>query len=194
VRERFIDGRYDDRRTAGSVVAALFPASNSAGRSVEAPHIAITLAQSDRDVVPGSRFTLSVELALPPGFHVYAPEARGYKPVELALEPLKGCELSPVRYPPSKTLRVAELGGEIPVYEGRVSLRADVHLAASDLIRKLQNDPDHPLTITLSGVLRYQACDAKECFPPCEVSVSWDVAVHPLDFERTDPELRKPVK
>jgi len=196
VRERFVDGRYDDRRTANSIVGALFPESPaSASRSVEAQHVGVSLSQSDLDVVPGNRFTLTVELALPPGFHVYAREARGYTPLELALEPLPGCEPAPVQYPPSHVLHLEAAKEDIPVFEGRVRLREELVLTPNpELLRRIQSDPSHSATVTVRGVLRYQACDHEQCFPPCEIPVTWSVTVHALDFEQTDPSLRKPAK
>src|SRR3989442_11696151 len=45
----------------------------------------LTLSQSDRTVVPGSRVTLTADFELPPDVHVYSPGVRGYKPVQLIL-------------------------------------------------------------------------------------------------------------
>jgi hypothetical protein len=59
VRERFLDAAYDDRRTPGGVLGALFPELLAREtRPVEAQHATVALSQSDRDVVPGSRLTL----------------------------------------------------------------------------------------------------------------------------------------
>lgn len=103
VRERFVDGRYDDRRTANGVFASLFPEwLVRESRTVAAPHLELALSQSDREVVPGSRFTLAVDLALPQGVHVYARDARGYRPLELALQPTPWLEAAPAQYPASR--------------------------------------------------------------------------------------------
>jgi len=196
VRERYLDGSYDDRRTAGSVIGALFPALLSKeSRTLAAPHATLALAQSDREIVPGNRLTLALDLVLPEGMHVYAREARGYRPIELALEPSPTWTLSPVQYPAAETLKVAQLDEEIPVHTGRVALRVEAALVVDPaLLRTLETSPGQRTTLHLKGVLRYQACDATQCFPPCEVPVAWDIAVRPLDFERTDPFLRKPPK
>ena len=196
VRERFVDGRYDDRRTANGVFASLFPewlARES--RAVPAQHLELALSQSDRDVVPGSLFTLAVELTLPQGVHVYARDASGVRPLELALKPSPWLDVSPAQHPPSKTLHMEGLAEEIPIHEGRVPIRSEVHLkVTSELANALAKAPDGTLKITVEGVLRYQACDESQCFPPCEVPLSWELTVHALDLERTDPSLRKPAK
>lgn len=197
VRERFLDASYDDRRTASGVIGALFPALlPRETRAVEAPHVGLALSQSDREVVPGSRMTLIAELTLPPGVHVYAHDASGgYRPIELALEPSPAWDLSPAQYPPSRRLRIEVLGEEIPVHEGAVQIRQEVHLLArQELLRLLQASGDHRTKVGVKGVLRYQACDERECFPPCEIPVSWEFVVHELDLERTDPSLRKPAR
>lgn len=196
VKERFVDGRYDDRRTANGIVGALFPESlTGASRPVEAQHLGVALSQSDREVVPGNRLTLAVELALPPDCHVYAPEVRGYAPLALVFEPTAGCEFAPVSYPPAKKLRFEALQEELPVLEGRVLLREEFVLTANAaLLRRLQDDPAHQVKVSVRAVLRYQACSREQCFPPCEVPLGWEVVVKPLDLEQTDPLLRKPAK
>ena len=44
--------------------------------------------------------------------------------------------------------------------------------------------------LTLSGNLRYQACDSKICYPPATVPVSWQLTVVPLNTERAPEEIR----
>jgi hypothetical protein len=77
VKEKFFETAYTDHDTAASLILKLFPELvEGNGREVAAPYIKLTLAQSDEAVIPGSRFTLAAEVALPPDTHVYAPEVR----------------------------------------------------------------------------------------------------------------------
>jgi hypothetical protein len=77
---------YTDRDTAGSLILKLFPELvEGNGREVAAPYIKLTLDQSDETVIPGSRFTVATEVTLPLGTHVYAPEVKGYKPIQNSL-------------------------------------------------------------------------------------------------------------
>ena len=62
-------------------------------------YIKLTLAQSDEAVIPGNRFTAAAEVALPPDTHVYAPEVKGYKPIQLIVEASPDLKLLPVRCP-----------------------------------------------------------------------------------------------
>src|SRR2546429_4827020 len=55
---------------------SLFPELNEeVSQAVEAPHLQLTLSQSDRTVVAGSRVTLTAEIKLPPDVHVYSPRS-----------------------------------------------------------------------------------------------------------------------
>ena len=42
-------------------------------------------------------------------------------------------------------------------------------------------------TLTIKGVLNYQACDDKMCFTPQTVPLTWTVTVRQLDRERAKP-------
>ena len=42
-------------------------------------------------------------------------------------------------------------------------------------------------SLTIKGVLNYQACDDKVCFTPQSVPLTWTVALRQLDRERATP-------
>jgi hypothetical protein len=66
IREKFFEARYRERLTGNSVIAKLFPElGEEVTDTVEASHLQLTLEQSDRTGVPGSRITLAVEVRLP---------------------------------------------------------------------------------------------------------------------------------
>jgi hypothetical protein len=77
IREKYFTAKYTDRLTANNLIAKLFPElSAEVSQSVEAPHLRLTLAQSDRNVVPGGRVSLIADIELPPDVHVYSPGSR----------------------------------------------------------------------------------------------------------------------
>src|SRR6202007_3467776 len=89
--------------TQNTVIGKLFPElTEEVSQRVEAPHLQLTLEQSDHDVVPGSRVSLIAEIELPPDTHVYSPGVQGYKPIQLILHEGPGIELAPVGYRVSK--------------------------------------------------------------------------------------------
>src|SRR5260370_2042972 len=105
VKNKFFETASTDRDTVGILILKLFPELvEGNGREVAAPYIKLTLAQSDEAVIPGSRFTLAAEVALPPDTHIYAPEVKGYKPIQLIMETSPHFKLLLVRYPQSTTL------------------------------------------------------------------------------------------
>jgi AhpC/TSA family len=105
IREKYFEAKYTNRFTANNVIAKLFPElTQEVTQTVEAPHLRLTLSQSDRTVVTGSRVSLTVEVQLLPDVHVYSPGVKGYKPIQLVLHPSEGIEPAPVNYPGSKIL------------------------------------------------------------------------------------------
>ena len=54
IREKYFTAKYTDRLTANNVIAKLFPELSAEVRQdIEAAHLQLTLAQSDRSVIPG---------------------------------------------------------------------------------------------------------------------------------------------
>ena len=182
VKEKFFETAYTDRDTATSLILKLFPdLVEGNGREVAAPYIKLTLSQSDDVVVPGSRFTVAAEVALPPDTHVYAPGVKRYKPIQLMIEASPDLKLLPLRYPDAKVLFLPAINESVPVYEDNFRLLQDV-VVSSD--RTFISSVTQTRTITLKGTLFYQACDREKCYLPQKSDVSWDVRVIPLDRER----------
>ncbi len=40
-------------------------------------------------------------------------------------------------------------------------------------------------TISITGDLKYQACDQTICYPPTSVAVRWELQILPLDLKRS---------
>src|SRR5258708_5736670 len=128
IRETYFEVKYTDRFTANNVIGKLFPElAQKVSESVEAPHLGLTLSQSDRTVVPGSRVTLIAEIELPPDVHVYAPGAKGYRPIQLVLTKSEGFESGPVSYPNSKMLYFEPISGAGASLRGQISHHPGCH-------------------------------------------------------------------
>lgn len=184
IREKYFTAKYTDRLTANNVISKLFPELTAeVSQNIEAPHLRLTLARSDGSVIPGSRVSLIADIELPPDVHVYAPGVRGYKPIQLLLHEQSGIELKPVAYPSSKALYLEAIRGEVPVYEGKFRVTQDVTVTPSpDLLRSL---PATGKTVSLTGELKYQACDKTVCYTPTSVPVAWELQVLPIDRQRS---------
>lgn len=190
IREKYFEANYVDRFTPNNVIAKMFPElAEEVRQKVEAPHLDMTLAQTDKAAIPGSRVSLIVEVGLPKGTHVYAPEVTGgYIPIALTLQAPPEVELAAAAYPRAKTLFLAAIKERVPVFEGKFRISQDVRIAGSmDLIKSLG---DTGKTVQVAGTFKYQACDEKVCYPPTSVPVSWTLHVVPLDAIRSPEAIR----
>lgn len=191
IREKYFERKYTNRFTPNNVIGKLFPElTEEVSQKIEAPHLRLTLEQSDRDVVPGSHVSLIAEIELSPDTHVYSPGVQGYKPIQLAVHKASGIELAPITYPVSKDLFLEAIQEHVPVFEGKFRIIQDVTIdfsPASDIVRSLVSEGK---TISISGELRYQACDKTVCYPPTSLPVMWSLKVFPLDLKRSPEAIR----
>lgn len=184
IRERYFEVKYTDRFTANNVLSKLFPElAEEVRQKVEAPHLGLELSQSDRAVVPGSRFSLVAEVDLPQDVHVYAPGVKGYKPIQLELRPSPDVEPTPPVYPASKVLYLEAIKEQVPVFDGKFRITSDVKVSASpDFMKSLGANGK---TMTVAGQLHYQACDKTTCYLPTSIPVTWQLQILPLDRQRS---------
>jgi hypothetical protein len=189
IREKFFEAKYRERLTGNSIIAKLFPElGQEVTETVEAPHLQLALEQSDRTGVPGTRFTLAVEVRLPADVHVYAPGTQGYKPIKLVLDEMKEMELKPAVYPQSKILYLPAIKERVPVLEGAFRISQDVKVSStSEFWGSLGKDGK---VFNITGKLEYQACDKTICYVPTSVPVKWQVEVFPLDRTRAPVNIR----
>jgi hypothetical protein len=186
IREKYFTAKYTDRLTANNLIAKLFPElSAEVSQSVEAPHLRLTLAQSDRSVIPGGRISLIADIELPPDVHVYSPGVQGYKPIQLVLQDLPGVELQPVVYPSAKVLYLAAIQENVPVFEGKFRITQDVTVTPSKPADGVRSLVSAQRTVSVAGELKYQACDKTVCYPPTSVPVTWQLQILPLDLKRS---------
>ena len=186
IREKYFTPKYTDRLTANNVIAKLFPElSAGVGKNIEAPHLKLSLTQSDRSVIPGGRVSLIAEIELPPDVHVYSPGVHGYKPIDLALQAVSGIELQPVVYPSSKVLYLEAIQEHVPVFDGKFRISQDLTVTPSKASDALRSVLSKERTISITGELKYQACDKSVCYPPTSVPLRWELQVIPLDLKRS---------
>ena len=189
IREKFFEARYRERLTGNSIIAKLFPElGQEVTETVEAPHLQLVLEQSDRVAVPGTRVTLVAEVRLPADVHVYAPGTKGYKPIQLVIDPIPQMEFKPVVYPQSKTLFLPAIKESVPVFEGTFRISQDVKVGTgSEFWGSLAKEGK---IFTVTGKLEYQACDKTTCYLPTSLPVKWQLQVFPLDRVRAPVEIR----
>jgi DsbC/DsbD-like thiol-disulfide interchange protein len=129
-------------------------------------HLRVATSASAASAAPGAKVSLFVDVTPAPGIHVYAPGAKDFLPIAVALDPATGATIGTTVYPKSET--IASDDDRVPVFQKAFRLTAPVSIASS---------ARRGTTITIKGKLNYQACDDAVCFIPASVPVSWNVAV-----------------
>ena len=195
VREKFFGVRYFDRYTANNALGKLFPELlEASGKPIENRQLKLVLKQSDRNAITGSRVTLMVEIALPRGMHVYAPDVKGYRPIKLVIDSLEEFRLKDASYPPAKVKYLKAIDERVPIYEGHFMISQDVMVVPSkqliEAINALGSSRDVGKVLTIRGRLQYQACDVSVCYPPAEIPLSWELRVHQWDDVRSPEKIQ----
>src|SRR5580704_7259383 len=112
-----------------------------------------TSASPANPTTPGSPVSLFLDVMPNPGIHVYAPGAKDYLPIRLTLEPLADLAIGKTVYPKSETIVVE-----------RVTIARTAKPGT---------------TMTIKGMVNYQACDDTVCFIPASAPVTWTLTVGP---------------
>ena len=189
IREKFFESNDLDRFSPNDVIVKLFPelAEQVNDKVVEAPHLQLSLAQSDRVVVPGNRVSLIAEIRLPTGVHVYSPEVKGYKPIALSIHPTTDVVPVGVTYPRSKILYLEAIHEHVPVFEGEFRIVYEITINRSrEFLAALGSGKE----VAVTGELKYQACDERVCYPPASLPVSWKLQVLPPDRQRSSEAIQ----
>src|SRR5437016_5804166 len=127
-------------------------------------HLTITATTSAAGAAAGSKVSLFLDITPNPGIHVYAPGAKDYLPIAVTIDPQAGVTLGAMKFPKAETM---EFDGErVPVYQKPFRLAQEISLATSP-----------KTTLTVTGTVKYQACDDRICFIPASVPVRWTITV-----------------
>jgi DsbC/DsbD-like thiol-disulfide interchange protein len=112
------------------------------------------------------RLSLTVELRVAPGFHVYGdPAPQGLVPVSVEIAPMEGVDVGAMRWPAPRELRTGGVEDALWVHDGTIRgvlpLTFSGASGAGDRIVRAR--------------VRYQACNASLCLPPTSVSLEVSV-------------------
>lgn len=120
----------------------------------------VSYAAEPQSVTAGKRGELELHFRVAPGYHVnsHTPKSELLIPTELKLEPEAGVSAGKMEYPAGTAYRFpTEPGEALDVYTGAFNVKVPVEAKAGE----------H----TLTGMLRYQACDKAACYPPRSLPV-----------------------
>jgi hypothetical protein len=122
----------------------------------------VTVAPS---VIRGAdgRLTLALEVTPNPRIHVYAPGAKDFTVVTLILTPQPDVSAGKPVYPKAD-VAAAPGADDAPAYAKvfRITQPVTVKAGASK-------------DLTIAGVLNYQACDDRVCYPVSSLTVTWSL-------------------
>jgi DsbC/DsbD-like thiol-disulfide interchange protein len=149
-----------------ALMAAVFLAASVEGQSLapkpsSVQHVAATAKAGPTGA--GGRVTLELEVTPNPGIHVYAPGARDFTPVALVLTPRAGITVSKPIYPKADPPVPGALD-DAPAY--RKTFRIAQPVVISGAAGK---------DVVVNGVLNYQSCDERVCYPVASLPVSWTI-------------------
>ena len=182
VTSRFFEDYYVERNTFSSVMLKVGAGSTPvAATKISTAQLDLTTFASDQDVAPGNRFSLVFDVAPRAGIHVYAPGASSYRVISVAMTSEPFVQVLPIQYPPSEIYFFEPLNERVPVYQKPFRLVQEVLLQGTAQAQAALQGKE---SLTLTGVVEYQACDDKVCFNPATVPVTWRLSVRSLVRER----------
>ncbi len=131
-------------------------------------HATFAATASANAVTPGGATTLWVDVAPYRFVHIYAAGATDFLPVALAVSPQASVVTGKVVYPKPDVATAQGSIGDVPAYGKpfRIALPVTVTKSARAGDR-----------LTVSGVVRYQACDDRLCYPASTAPVTWAITV-----------------
>jgi cytochrome c biogenesis DsbD-like protein len=131
-------------------------------------HITVDPSTSAATVAKGGVVTLWADVIPKPNIHVYATDREGLTPVTLVLAPKPGITIGKVKYPAAEMSVSAGATEVVPVYRKPFRLAQPITIAPSAKSGEV---------LTIAGVINYQACDERLCYPTTSTPVSWTVTV-----------------
>ena len=156
-------------------------AQNVTAHRITTDHLQITTYASEAVVAPGSVFSLVFEIRPRDRIHVYAPGAKGYQIIRVAIDPNPALVMRPVQYPASEMYFFQPLNERVPVFQQPFRLTQAMAVSTAPEHRALLAKGE---SVTIKGTLNYQACDDRVCFLPKSVPVSYTVKLRPPDATR----------
>ena len=174
IRDKFFEAAAENRRTTASMLV-LQGAPGSGGQEIRGGHLTLRTSSSNVEVAPGQRFTLVLDFEMEPKHHAYAPGVKGYRPLELKLDPDPLFEAHETRYPPPVNYYFAPLKETLPVFEGKFRVMKDVTVTLPGALPRFKDTDQFEAAV--AGSLRYQVCSDVVCYPPSTLPLRWTVRI-----------------
>jgi hypothetical protein len=121
-------------------------------------------------VAAGKSTTVELPFRVTPGYHInsHKPTSELLIATVLSVRPPTDIVVTKLTYPAGKDRSFPfSPGDKLNVYTG--------DFAVTGLVRALRTTP--PGTYRVRGILKYQACDDRACYPPGQLPVAFDVKI-----------------
>lgn len=178
--QRFFEQSYQPRNTVASIavkLGSLIGNTGVMGTRLTTNHLEVVAYPTDDTVAPGNRFSVVLDVTPKEDMHVYAPGNHSYQVISLRIEPQEGLVVPPAIYPASEIYHFEPLDERAEVYQAPFRLIQDLTIPITDELRARAAASG---TMTIEGVLAYQACDDTICYNPEELPVSWTFTLRPM--------------
>ena len=165
------------KRLLSFILAGLVAASFAVSAQLRRPEATIT-PFVDGVGAAGSSIRLGLKVALPEDLHTQsnAPRDPTLIATKLTIDPVDGVTIKEIVWPPPTDFVVAGIDQPLAVFEHEFPIGVDVVLADSVARGNL----------TLTGRLKYQACDKSLCYAPTTTELSWPIPIGPVRVPATD--------
>jgi hypothetical protein len=161
--------------------------------------IQVTATASNTSAGLGNRLSIGLEFKIPPGLHFYGPEVGpSYHGLAWTMDASSCWYQGDPAYPKPQLRHFAFAEGELPVYVGAVRITRELALkpvlsatepSLFQLFQKVCLDSNS--RVKASGIVTFQACNERQCYPPQSIAVQWKFRFVPPDNARSPVELRR---
>ena len=134
-------------------------------------HATFAASASVDAVAPGGATTLWVDVAPHRSVHIYAAGATHIQPVAHLVTPNRTVTPGNVYYTKTDLATAQGSIGDVPAYGKPFRIALPVTVAKSARAGD---------RLTVNGVVTYQACDDRLCYPASTMPVTWSIAVREL--------------
>ncbi|MQA30833.1 MAG: hypothetical protein GEU82_13545 [Luteitalea sp.] len=121
----------------------------------------VTAATSTTPQAPAGKVALHVDVTPKANIHVYAAGAKEFTAVSLVLTPRADVTLGKPVYPAADPALPGQ--DDVPAYRKTFRITQPIAIRPA-------NEP-----VVIAGVLNYQACDDRLCYPVASLPVSWTI-------------------
>lgn len=130
---------------------------------------AVTAAAKPAVVARGGKGVLLVTVSVGPQYHINAhkPNDPAYIPTVWSGQSSSGITFGPAKYPAPKPMKLSYANKLLLVYTGRVVIAVPFTVAKTA----------KPGKTALAGMVAFQGCDAKSCYPPASAQARAFVTV-----------------